>query len=452
LFSSGGQCRWEPAFILAACGKWGCRQEARRAAQKIRLNAKRKFRVPTENQESADPVSTAFSGSLPPLIRVAFKRRKLIGMAALVIVVLALALAVLLPRRYMATTVILPPQQGGSPGAAMMAQLGSLGAMAGMGGGALGIKNPNDLQAALLKSRTVEDAMAERFHLQALYHAKYLSSARKQWEKKALIDNGLKDGLIRLSVTDRDPRRAAEMANGWVEEYRRFSATMAVTEASQRRLFFEQQLNGARQDLAHAEDDMKQTQQRTGVIELDGQAHAMIASAAMLRAQVAAKQVEIQAMRQFAADGNPDLERARQEMSSLQGQLSSMDVANDRQGGDLVAPKGNLSEAGLDYARALREVKYREMVVELLARQYEMARVDEARQGAQVQVVDAAVVPDRPVSQFRVWIVLGGLLLSLPLALLIALAAEALAALRALRLRAGSWPLALEQAWGGVTR
>jgi capsule polysaccharide export protein KpsE/RkpR len=452
LFSSGGQCRWEPAFILAACGKWGCRQEARRAAQKIRLNAKRKFRVPTENQESADPVSTAFSGSLPPLIRVAFKRRKLIGMAALVIVVLALALAVLLPRRYMATTVILPPQQGGSPGAAMMAQLGSLGAMAGMGGGALGIKNPNDLQAALLKSRTVEDAMAERFHLQALYHAKYLSSARKHWEKKTLIDNGLKDGLIRLSVTDRDPRRAAELANGWVEEYRRFSATMAVTEASQRRLFFEQQLNGARQDLAHAEDEMKQTQQRTGVIELDGQAHAMIASAAMLRVQVAAKQVEIQAMRQFAADGNPDLERARQEMSSLQGQLSSMDVANDRPGGDLVAPKGNLSEAGLDYARALREVKYREMVVELLARQYEMARVDEARQGAQVQVVDAAVVPDRPVSQFRVWIVLGGLLLSLPLALLIALAAEALAALRALRLRAGSWPLALEQAWGGVTR
>ena len=408
--------------------------------------------MPTENQESADPVSTAFSGSLPPLIRVAFKRRKLIGMAALVIVVLALALAVLLPRRYMATTVILPPQQGGSPGAAMMAQLGSLGAMAGMGGGALGIKNPNDLQAALLKSRTVEDAMAERFHLQALYHAKYLSSARKHWEKKTLIDNGLKDGLIRLSVTDRDPRRAAELANGWVEEYRRFSATMAVTEASQRRLFFEQQLNGARQDLAHAEDEMKQTQQRTGVIELDGQAHAMIASAAMLRVQVAAKQVEIQAMRQFAADGNPDLERARQEMSSLQGQLSSMDVANDRPGGDLVAPKGNLSEAGLDYARALREVKYREMVVELLARQYEIARVDEARQGAQVQVVDAAVVPDRPVSQFRVWIVLGGLLLSLPLALLIALAAEALAALRVLRLRAGSWPLALEQAWGGVTR
>jgi glycosyltransferase involved in cell wall biosynthesis len=247
--------------------------------------------------------------------------------------------------------------------------------------------------------------------------------------EKTLVDNGLKDGLIRLSVTDRDPRRAAELANGWVEEYRLFSATLAVSEASGRRLFFEQQLSGAREDLAHAEDEMKQTQQRTGVIELDGQAHAMIASAAMLRAQVAAKQVEIQAMRQFAAEGNSDLERARQEMSSLEGQLSSMDVANDRPGGDLVAPKGNLSEAGLDYARALREVKYREMVVQLLVRQYEMARVDEARQGAQVQVVDVAVIPDRPVSRFRVWIVLGGLLLSLPVALLIALVTEAVSRL-----------------------
>jgi uncharacterized protein involved in exopolysaccharide biosynthesis len=389
---------------------------------------------------------------MPPLIRVAFKRKKLIGIAALVIVALAMAMAVLLPCRYTATTVILPPPQGSSPGAAMMAQLGSLGAMAGMGSGALGIKNPNDLQAALLKSRTVEDAMVARFHLQQIYHAKYLSAARKQWESKALIDNGVKDGLIRLSVTDRDPRRAAELANGWVEEYKRFSATLAVSEASGRRLFFEQQLSGAREDLAHAEEQMKQTQQRTGVIELYGQAHAMIASAAMLRAQVASKQVEIQAMRQFAADGNPDLERARQEMASLQGQLSSMDVASDRQGGDLVAPKGNLSEAGLDYARALREVKYREMVVQLLARQYEMARVDEARQGTQVQVVDAAVIPDHPVSLFRVWIVLGGLLLSLPVALSIALMAEAIAQLRALRLRAGSWPLALEEAWGGETR
>jgi capsule polysaccharide export protein KpsE/RkpR len=329
----------------------------------------------------------------------------------------------------------------------MIAQLGSMGAMASAAGG-MGIKNPNDLHVALLKSRTVENAMAARFHLQAQYGKRYLSTTRKRWERRTAIDSGLKDGLIRLSVTDRDPRRAAELANGWVEEYRRFTATLAVTEASQRRLFFERQLSGAREALERAEEEMKQTEQRTGVMELDGQAHAMIASAAILHAQVAAKQVEIQAMRQFAADQNPDLERAENELSSLQGQLASMDVDSDRRSGDLVAPRGKVSQAGLEYSKALRELKYREMVQDLLTRQYEAARVDEARQGSQVQVVDPAAVPDRP-SLYRLWILLGALLGALPLALLIAQAAEWAGILRGLRRRSGSWAAALEEAWAG---
>jgi len=405
--------------------------------------------VPTEDQGHNVLASPTSTGTLPPVIRVAIKRRKLIGIATLVIVGLGLAVALLQPRRYIATTVILPPQQGGSAGEAMMAQLSSMNAMTGVGASALGIKNSNDLQVSLLKSRTVEEAMVERFHLQELYQAKRLSSARKLWEKKTFIDSGLKDGLIRLSVTDQDPRRAAEMANGWVEEYRRFSASLAISEASGRRLFFERQVTDARENLARAEEEMKQTEQRTGVIEMDGQAHAMIAAAAMLRAQVAAKQVEIQAMRQFAADENPDLERAREELSSLEAQLAAMDVAHDRRSGDLVAPKGTVSQAGLEYARALREVKYRETVVSLLMRLQEVARVDEARQGSQAQVVDAAAIPDSPTSPFRIWIVLGALLVCLPLALVLALATEVVEVLRFLRRHAGSWPVALEQAWGG---
>ena len=438
------------SFITPGQATQNSAQEKSRATQKeTRLDAKKKARVQTEDQEPYVLASQTSTGTLPPVIRVVIKRRKLIGIAALAIVGLGWAVALLLPTRYMATTVILPPQQGGSAGAAMMAQLNSLSAMAGVGASALGIKNPNDLQVALLKSRTVENAMAARFQLQALYHTKYLSSARKLWEKKTFIDSGLKDGLIRLSVTDRDPRRAAEMANGWVEEYRRLLASLAVSEASGRRLFFEQQVTDARENLTHAEEEMKQTEQRTGVIEMDGQAHAMIAAAAMLRAQVAAKKVEIQAMRQFAADENPDLERARQELSSLEAQLAAMDVAHDRLSGDLVAPKGTVSQVGLEYARALREVKYRETVVSLLMRLQEVARVDEARQGSQAQVVDAAAIPDRPTSLFRIWIVLGALLVSLPLALALALATEAVEVLRTLRRRAGSWPVALEQAWGG---
>jgi uncharacterized protein involved in exopolysaccharide biosynthesis len=330
----------------------------------------------------------------------------------------------------------------------MLAQLGNMGALASMSGG-LGIKNPNDLQVSLLKSHSVEDAMVMRFHLKELYHRRYLSTARRRWERRTSIDNGLKDGLIRLSVTDSDPRRAADLANGWVEEYRRLTATLAVTEASQRRLFFERELNGARDELAKAEDNLQQTEQRTGVLEMDGQARAMIASAAVLHAQIASKQVEIRAMREFAAAQNPDLVRAQQELSGMEAQLAAMDVSKDHGAGDLEMPKGKLTQAGLDYARALRETKYREAMYELLTRQYEVARVEEARQGALVQVVDPALVPDRPSSHYGTWILLAAFLCALPLAFLVALSAEVVRVLRGNHRRCGSWVLALEVAWSG---
>lgn len=407
--------------------------------------------MPT-NQLNSDAIAAEASGnSLLFLLRLMAKRGRMIWTAILAIVLLAVVIALCLPNHYTASAVILPPQQSPSAAAAMMAQLGSLGAMASAAGG-LNVKNPNDQQVALLKSRTVEDAMAARFQLQRLYRCKYLSTTRKRWERATKIDPGVKDGLIRLEVTDVDPRRAADLANAWVEEYRRFTATLAITEASQRRLFFERQLNAAREDLVHAEEDMKQTEQRTGVIEIEGQARAMIASAAVLRAQVAAKQVELRAMREFAADQNPDLQRAQSELMALEGQLAKMDAASDRNEGDLVAPKGTVTQAGLDYTRALREVKYREAIQDLLTRQYEGARVDEARQGALVQVVDPAAVPDRPSSLYRIWIVLGALVLALPLALLAATIVEAVATLRRIRSRAGSWSLALEDAVVGAAQ
>lgn len=186
--------------------------------------------MPTEEREQP-ALGFEPSSVLLMWLRVAIRRKTLVWRSALAIVALGGAIALLLPNRYTATVVILPPQQGGASGAAMMAQMSNLGAMA-SAAGSLGIKNPNDQQVALLKSRSVEDAMAMRFHLRARYHRKYLSTTREHWERVTNVENGLKDGLIRLSVTDRDPRQAAEMANAWVEEYRRFTATLAITEAS----------------------------------------------------------------------------------------------------------------------------------------------------------------------------------------------------------------------------
>jgi tyrosine-protein kinase Etk/Wzc len=407
--------------------------------------------VSTETQRPAEDINAKLLPALRSLLQMALRRRKLVAVEAAALIVIVSVTAILLPNLYTATVAIMPPQ-GGSSSAAMLAQLGNLGALASMGGGGIGVKNPNDMQVALLKSRTTEYAMVERFQLQAEYHKRYVSSARARWEKMTSIDSGLKDGLIRLSVTDRDPRRAAELANGWVEEYQRVTAKLALTEAAQRRMFFEREVNGERNELERAEDNLKNTEDRTGVLELDGQSRALIASAALLRAQVAAKQVEIRAMREFATSENPDMARAEQELSGMEGQLAAMDVDSDHSTGDLIAPKGKVTQTGLEFARALREEKFHEAMYELLTRQYEVARVDEARQGSIVQVVDPAIPPDRPGSHYRLWIFFAGLVLALPLALITAWIVELVSIALGLRLRFGCWTAVLEHGWTGEAR
>jgi tyrosine-protein kinase Etk/Wzc len=442
--------------LLYLCGQktcWAISQRKLQTDQGKKLKTKtisihEERCVPIHELESASRITSVGGPSVLVWLRASIKWKRLVWGTALAILAGSLLAVLLLPNRYTATVVIMPPQVGGaSSSAGMMAQLSGVGALASSGGG-LNIKNPNDQQVALLKSRTVEDAMVARFRLRDIYHSKYSSSARKSWERHTATDNGLKDGLIHLSVTDTDALRAAEMANAWVEEYRHFSATLAISEASQRRLFYERELSIAHDDLARAEEDMKQTQERTGLIDAEGQDRTLIASAAVLRGQLAAKQVEIRAMREFAADQNPDLRRAEQELGGIEGQLVAMDASSNRKTGDLIAVKGTVTQASLDFARALREVKYRETIQDLLTRQYEGARVDEARQGPLVQIVDPAVVPDRPVYIVKIWIALGALICCLPLGVLAARGAEVLADLLRARRGIGSWSEALEQLWG----
>jgi tyrosine-protein kinase Etk/Wzc len=366
----------------------------------------RVFSQPDRVMDSVSAMPSEEEISLLDIVIVIVQNRRLILKIAAYTMVIAVIVSLLLPIRYTATTSILPPQQTSSAGSALMAQLGNLSSVASLAGGSLGLKNPNDLQVAMLKSRTVEDAMLDRFHLVELFKVKQRSDARKQLENIVDIDNGAKDGLIRISVTDHDPRRAAEMANGYVEEFKRLSASLAVTEASQRRLFFEQQLTQAKDNLANAEEDLKKTGQKTGLIQLDSQTRATIELLANLRGQIAAKEVEISGMRSFATGENPELQMAEQQLAGLRLQEGKMGAASEGASNALI-PKGSMQEAGIEYIRKLRDVKYFETIFDLLARQYEIAKVDEARQGATVQVVDRAIVPDRRSSPKRTLIVLG---------------------------------------------
>jgi len=289
----------------------------------------------------------------------------------------------------------MPPQQNTSMSSALLGQLSGSSALASVAGAGLGLKNPNDMYVSLFQSRTIEDSMVQRFGLKERYKKKKESDARTAFEKHTTVTLGTKDGLIRITATDGDPKEAADIANGYVDEFKKLSATLAISEASRRRIFFEQQLLDAKENLTTAEEAMKHTEQSTGVLQIDSQARSLIESAANLRAQVVAKEVQLQGMRSYATEDNPDVVTAEQQLAALKAQLAKLAGTDQDSGSDFIVPKGKVPEAGMEYIRRLRDVKYYETISELIAKQFEIAKLDEARQGSIIQVVDVAVTPDR---------------------------------------------------------
>ncbi len=309
------------------------------------------------------------------------KHKKLILGAPLVAAIIAAIFSLLSPNIYTADTQILPPQQQSSA-SAMLSQLGALSGMA----GAAGIKNPNDTYIAMLKSRTLQDQMIKRFKLQALYKTKTPGQTRGALAGATTVKVG-KDGLITISVDNQNPQRAAQLANGYVDELQLMTQLFAVTEASQRRLFFEKQLLQAKQTLGDAEIAMKQLQEKTGIIQIDAQAGAIISEVAGLKAQIAMNEVELGAMRTFATGNNPDYIKTQQIVTGLRAQIAKLET------GTVTTAK--IPEAGLQYIRKTRDLKYAETIYELLAKQFEMAKIDEAKESSVIQVLDKAIVPEQ---------------------------------------------------------
>ncbi len=310
------------------------------------------------------------------------KHKKLILGAPLIAAVLVAIVTLFMPSIYTADTQILPPQQQQSGAAAMLNQLGALSGM----GSATGIKNPNDVYIAMLKSRTLQDNLIRRFKLQAVYETTSPEKTRKQLTAVTKVTSG-KDGLITVQVDDKNPQRAAMLANGYVEALQQMTQVFAVTEASKRRLFFEKQLLQAKEALSDAEIALKQLQEKTGIIQLDAQAQLIISTAAGLKGQIAMREVELGAMRTFATGNNPDYIRTQQVLAGLREQLAKVET------GTVTTSK--VPETGLEYIRKVRDLKYAETIYEMLAKQFEMAKIDEAKESSVIQVLDKAVVPEQ---------------------------------------------------------
>jgi tyrosine-protein kinase Etk/Wzc len=329
---------------------------------------------------------------LREMVRALSRRRRLILGITAASAVVAVVVSLLLPVYYKAETRILPPQDKGSNLAAQL--MGQAGGLIALAGGTAGAKSQGELFVAMTKSRTVLDRMVDRFELMKLYKGKYREDARKNLIGFLKVQEDRKSGIISLTVEDQDPKRAADMANAFVEELKSLAGGLALSEAGQRRMFFEDQLRQTKVSLASAEEEVKGFQQRTGMIQVDAQARAIIEGIARLRAGIAVKEVEAKVLRSFATAQNPDLQRVEEEIRALRIELEKVETSKGH-GFDPLMPSGRVPEMGMEYLRKLRQLKYNETIFELLSKQYELAKLDEARDAVVIQVIDRAVPPER---------------------------------------------------------
>jgi len=321
----------------------------------------------------------------------------------------AFVVYVVMKPTYTAEATFLPPQS--APGSAMTqlaSQLGALGAVGALTGG---LKSPGDVYVGILKSRTIAETLIKRFDLQRVYKTKKFSDTVKALKVRSAFVVGTKDTLITISVDDHDPKRAADLANGYLDALYQQNSRLALTEASQRRLFFEQQLVHEKDALADAEVELKKTEEQTGLISLSGQAQVEIDSIAQTRAQISSKEIELGALKQAATEQNPEVIRLQTQIDGLEQQLQRLENgAEARQNINVLPATAKVPALALEYVRKQREVKYRELLFELIAKQYESARLDESREAPVLQVVDRAVVPDRKSGIPRTFILLASCL------------------------------------------
>lgn len=368
--------------------------------------------LPPGGATSGAELSTDASATLLDLLVWLGEAKRLVAGVTVAAIVVGVAYAFLLTPIYTARTTLLPPasqQQSGS--AAALAALGSLGGLA----GGLGTKTPDELYVSLLKSDSIVRVLAQRFQLMERYKATSFEALRKLVPQRVRVTSEKKSGLIQVEVDDKEPQFAADLANAHATEITKLLSRLAVSEAKARRMFFEQQLKDTKENLIVAEQSLQQVQEKSGMVVLDKQAEAIIAGVAQLKAQIAEREVRMKVLSGSVTSENPDLMRLMSELSALRSELGRMEsaprvttgAASGVATGSIDIPVGKLPAAAVDYIRARRELKFQETLLESMLRQYEIARLDEAKEGNGLQQVDVAVPPDHRSKPTRSLIVIG---------------------------------------------
>jgi tyrosine-protein kinase Etk/Wzc len=357
-----------------------------------------------------------------------------IAWLTLVFTCFGLALCLILPRRYKSIVKLMPPKQTQSTTSFFAAGFGT-GAFADAAGGGLGLKDPNAPYIGLLKSRTVQEAIVQKFNLMKVYHVKDMTAARKRLGDNTDVVSE-KSTFIAITFIDTDKKRAAAIANDYTDELRALTKAISVSEASTRREFFSQQVETAKTGLLSAQMTVQQIEQNKGLVHLDAQANVIIQSLASVRAEIAAKEVELQVQKSYSTERNPEVQLTMQELVSLRKEASRLarngggapakdPAANQKPDSEDFSDLGlkGVPKQGMEYIRALQDLGFRQSFYDLLLKQYEAASLDEAKEAAVLEVVESGVEADQPDSPKPVHImsfsILGGFFFSCILGLIL---------------------------------
>jgi uncharacterized protein involved in exopolysaccharide biosynthesis len=359
----------------------------------------------TSNLEPDDSLNyeTQQSGhDLLDYLLIIAKNKKMIFCTTFIAAVIAVLYSLSLSNIYTAKTMILPGDEDKGIMGAMMAQLGGV---AGLAGDALGGKTKADLYATMLKSETIKDKIIDRFKLMEVYEAEYRVSAYKALDGNTKITIGKKDGVITIAVDDKDPKRAANMANAYVVELGKFATGLNMAGAGENRAFLEKRIAETRADLAKAEDALKAFQSKNKAISITDQAKATIEGVGQLRAQLAIQEVQLATIQRQFTDSSQEVKSAKTAIANLRAQIAGLE---GKGGGSSSIPNvGSVPALGQEFMRLMREFKIQEAVLEMLVKQYEMASLSEAKDVSILQIIQVAKVPERKSKPSRSKIVLG---------------------------------------------
>jgi len=328
--------------------------------------------------------------------RVIVKRKVLIGGIVFVAIVASVIYSLILPPIFASSTTIFPPQQESSSMASgIMSQLG--GGLGGLAGGFLGISTPVDTWLAILKSETIKEAIINRFGLMKVFEAKNMEDARETLNGMVKVSKS-KEGFISVTVEDKDPKRAAILANAFVEELDKINKGIMTTSGRRMRVFVEKRLDEAKVELTKAEEAIKAFQETNRAVKIDDQSRAVIDAIGSVKGLLMAKEVELQTFLSYATPYNPQAEILKTHVEELKERLRELEegkrIPANPASKDIFIPTAKMPDLALQYARLLRDTKVQQTLYELLTQQYEMARIQEAKDTPTVQVLDMAQIPE----------------------------------------------------------